>query len=71
MARSFGKKSKKTKANAKSPDSSQAKLDVGDEGKYKFAIIRNYPESQHYELVKKKRGLVDSMLARLGLKKDM
>lgn len=41
------------------------------EGKHKFAILKNYPESRHYEVAKKKQGFLDSMLEKIGLRRGL
>lgn len=36
---------------------------------YKFLIIKNYPETKNYELLKRKKDLLASVLEKIGLKK--
>lgn len=37
---------------------------------YEFSIVKNYPESSHYEIQDVKPDLIHSLLEKLGLKKE-
>ncbi len=39
------------------------------EGEHRFIILKNYPESRHFEIVRKERSLLERVLGQLGLKK--
>jgi len=36
---------------------------------YSFTIMRSYPESSKYEIIKRKQGLLESFLYMVGLKR--
>lgn len=38
---------------------------------YEFTILKSYSESKHYEILSKKKGIVDTILEQLGLKKPV
>ena len=44
---------------------------MGEKGAYKFFILKNHPEATHYEILKKKKGLLNSILEKIGLEKEI
>lgn len=38
---------------------------------YNFTILKNYPETMHYEIVKKEENFIEFVLGRLGIKMHM
>ncbi len=52
------------------PESSEEMKNEANET-HKFLILKNYPESAHYEFVKKKKGIITSVLERIGLKREL
>ncbi len=74
-AKTSGRKATAAKKRSTKPAPTQAPRPeeaqpekAGRKDAHKFVILKNYPESKHYEVMKKRKGLIASVLERLGLK---
>ncbi len=41
---------------------------MGSWKEYKFSVLKNYPHSRHYEIIRKGKRWLDSFLENIGLK---
>lgn len=71
--RSKGRKARPEKAKpAAQPKTGVRPAPAGGKavgGQHRFVILKNYPESQQFEVVKRNKGFLASILERLGLEK--